>query len=674
MKRTVATMLLLLCAVAAQAVQAAQAGSGPDEAQLQAVVELGRRQPERALKQLAELRAGHGSSARLDYAEARTQLENGDSAAALALADKLASRPGEQAHATLLRAMVAARQAQIKEAGEAAQRVAELLGPACQGEDLATLRSAKDCDFRSLSEAQRILAVQQERRGAVTAAQTLYKHALLLAEAGGDVDQAMQSAGLLAVISAEQANRAEAHEWLQRARSFSGTDKMLQMHTRNFESMVSSRLGDQPGRLHALQESLRLAREADAPRFIAREQNNLADYYMHQDEPARALALSREALPVVLRYKDRRSERVLRHNISVALLQLKQVDAARREIARVEELRRGQPDTTQRINELRELGEAWASAGQPKEAIALFHLERQLTAEANARNREASLKQLQLKYDSTRERHDLDLLTRDRDLKDRQLSNRHLAQQLGIAVAVLMGLSLVLVGVMIKRVRDANKRLRASQALLRAQSERDPLTDLANRRHFLAVMEQQQSVMPAPAQFSGALLMVDIDHFKHVNDQHGHGIGDVVICEVARRLAHAVRTEDLVVRWGGEEFLVFAPDVGQEQLSLLAERILQTVGGSPVDTEDGPLRVTVSIGFAHFPLPPAQLPVHWEQAVNWADMALYVAKAQGRNRAMGIATVDARDTAALGEIEADFEAACSSERVRMTLVPGPGLT
>ncbi|MDY0743532.1 GGDEF domain-containing protein [Paucibacter sp. R3-3] len=661
----VATMLALLGAVAAQA------APGPDEAQLQAVVDLGRRQPEQALKQLAELRAAHGPSARLDYAEARTQLENGDSAAALALAEQLAGQPGEAAHAALLRATVATRQAQIKQAGDAAQQVADLLGPACQGEDLAALRSARACDFRTLSEAMSILAVQQDRRGAVTAAQALYKRSLLLAEAGGYAEQASQSAGLLAVLSADQGNYAEAHEWLQRARSFSGADKMLQMHARNFESMVSSRLGDKPGRLHALQESLRLAREVDAPRFIAREQNNLADYYMHQGDPAHALALSREALPVVLRYKDRRSERVLRHNISVALLQLKQVDAARREIARVEELRRGQPDTTQRINELRELGEAWASAGQPKEAIALFHLERQLTAEANARNREASLKQLQLKYDSTRERHDLDLLTRDRDLKDRQLSNRRLGQQLGIAVAVLMGLSLVLVGVMIKRVRDANKRLRASQALLRAQSERDPLTDLANRRHFLAVMEQQQALMAAPAQFSGALLMVDIDHFKHVNDQHGHGIGDVVICEVARRLAHAVRTEDLVVRWGGEEFLVFAPDVGQEQLSLLAERILQTVGGSPVDTEDGPLRVTVSVGFAHFPLPPAQLPVHWEQAVNWADMALYVAKAQGRNRAMGIATVDARDTAALGEIEADFEAACTSERVRMVQVAGP---
>jgi diguanylate cyclase (GGDEF)-like protein len=148
-------------------------------------------------------------------------------------------------------------------------------------------------------------------------------------------------------------------------------------------------------------------------------------------------------------------------------------------------------------------------------------------------------------------------------------------------------------------------------------------------------------------------------------------VGDVVIRDVAQRISDAVRAEDLVVRWGGEEFLVFAPNVSQDTLSLLAERVLNSVGGQPVATENGPLRVTVSIGFAHFPLPPGLLRQHWEQAVNWADMVLYTAKAQGRNRAVGIATVDAQDAAALLEIEADFDAACHSQRVRLLHIAGP---
>jgi predicted signal transduction protein with EAL and GGDEF domain len=125
------------------------------------------------------------------------------------------------------------------------------------------------------------------------------------------------------------------------------------------------------------------------------------------------------------------------------------------------------------------------------------------------------------------------------------------------------------------------------------------------------------------------------------------------------------------VRWGGEEFLVFARNVAPDQLQLLAERILFIVGEQPVQTAAGALRVTCSIGFAHFPLPPAQLALHWEQAVNWADMALYTAKSQGRNRARGIVTVEAGDAQALIQIEADFDAACSSERVQLQTLLGP---
>ncbi|HEX2012403.1 MAG TPA: GGDEF domain-containing protein, partial [Roseateles sp.] len=381
---------------------------------------------------------------------------------------------------------------------------------------------------------------------------------------------------------------------------------------------------------------------------------------------ALALQLARQALPVLLAFKDVRLERTLRHNTAVSLILLKQFEAARREIARVQQLAAAQTDPARMATELRELGEAWAASGQPRDAIAVFHAERALSAQIQERNREAQLQQLELKYDSGRKQRDLDLLTRDKTLKDQQLANRTLAQRVGLAVGVLLTLSLLLVVVMLKRVHAANKRLKANELLLRAQSERDPLTDLANRRHFLAVMQQRARDL-----FEGGLLMVDIDHFKHVNDRHGHAAGDVVIREVARRISEAVRTEDLVVRWGGEEFLVFAPHVAQDQLQLLAQRILFSVGTEPVPTEAGALRITASVGFAHFPLPPGQLRLHWEQAVNWADMALYSAKAQGRNCAIGIVTVDARDVETLLQIEADFDAACSSERVSLRHIAGP---
>ena len=656
------------------------AGGGLDEAlerQLARLVLQAQQQPARSMTALQQLRAStpvpqagtdSARAARIQYAEAQIRLLLGETEPVLAIANELSRRPDMGAQALLLRAALATRQGRGSEAALGAQQALDQLGPLCEpGEPAeAASRVLGRCDFRSAWLALRMLGEEQAQRGALVQALALAKRRLALAQAGEDRYLSVLTLGHLADTAHALDQPGEAKAWLARAENAAEGDPLLLAHVKTFEAVIAGRSGDKAGQLRAQQESLALATQAGATLMVALAQVNLTDYYMHERQPERAVALAREALPVLLRLKELRYERVLRHNMAVALLRLGQFDAARRELAKVEEMRQGQSDTTLRIRELRELGQVWAEVGQPREAIALFHTERQLTAEANDRNREASLDQLQLKYDSTRKQRDLDLLNRDRTIKDQQLDNRKLAAQVGIAVALLFGLSLVLAGIMVRRVRSANKRLKANQSLLRAQSERDPLTDLANRRHFLAVMAQQPKV-----EFSGALLMVDIDHFKHVNDEHGHAVGDVVICEVARRLTQAVRGEDLVVRWGGEEFLVFSPAVSADAGARLAERVLAAVGGTPIQTEDGPLRVTVSIGFANFPLLPALLPLHWEQAVNWADMALYTAKSQGRNRAMGILTVDARDSDALVQIEADFDAACSSERVSLRTVLGP---
>src|SRR5205085_8590310 len=116
----------------------------------------------------------------------------------------------------------------------------------------------------------------------------------------------------------------------------------------------------------------------------------------------------------------------------------------------------------------------------------------------------------------------------------------------------------------------------------------------------------------------------------------------------------AVRGEDLVVRWGGEEFLILATTLTTEQTDQLAARVLASIGSTPVMVENQALWVTASIGYACFPLPPYSVPVHWEQAVNLADMALYTAKSQGRNRAVGLASASASDAQSLRAIESDF--------------------
>jgi len=627
--------------------------------------------PEEALHGLRQLQrdpANAEHQQQMRWVEARIAVQAADFSTAERLANSLAGDPLFGNRLDLLRAEIADRQGQPLPAAALAQRAVAGQEKACVRSDLRA-SIAKGCDFRSLWYALRVLERKQRNEGALPSAEATARYSLELAEAGGAAYMSAISLGSLALLAHSQEQAEASRRWLVQALQTAQGDPLAMAQVKIYESTLASNRGDLTTQLQALDDGLAFAEQVGAERLIVQIRANQVDTLMHQGQAARAVEVALKALPVALQRHDLRLERTLRHNLSVAYVYLGQFESAKREAARVDELRVGQPDQSLRMLELREMGEALAEAGRAKEAIAIYHEERKLSAQVHASNREAALQQLQIKYDIERKQRDLDLLARDNSLKGHQLSNRHLLTQVGAAVAALLLLSLALTTVMVRRVRAANKRLKANEALLRAQSERDPLTDLANRRHFLAVMEQQAPSRSAG--FTGALLMIDIDHFKRVNDEYGHAVGDVVICEVARRISHAVRQEDLVVRWGGEEFLVFTPDVSQEQLGQLAERVLMCIGEEAVQSGSAPLRVSASIGFAHFPLPPAHLPLHWEQAVNWADMALYMAKAKGRNRALGIATVQAQDSSALLQIEADFEAACSADRVQLREVLGP---
>ncbi|MEP7099852.1 MAG: GGDEF domain-containing protein, partial [Burkholderiales bacterium] len=159
-------------------------------------------------------------------------------------------------------------------------------------------------------------------------------------------------------------------------------------------------------------------------------------------------------------------------------------------------------------------------------------------------------------------------------------------------------------------------------------------------------------------------------HFKHINDRHGHGTGDAVLVEVARRLRETLREEDLIVRWGGEEFLVVVQALARDQVDALAQRMLGVLDRTPVAAGAQRIAVTASIGFATFPIGPGLLRVSWERAINLVDTAMYLAKAHGRNRAYGVRLLQARDEAQLDEITHSLEAAWRDGQVALTLLQG----
>lgn len=176
--------------------------------------------------------------------------------------------------------------------------------------------------------------------------------------------------------------------------------------------------------------------------------------------------------------------------------------------------------------------------------------------------------------------------------------------------------------VRVKRLQDE---LKQRNLELQELSRMDVLTGMPNRRHLLEHLHAAESSARRHEE-PFAVLMVDVDHFKNVNDAHGHENGDFVLRAVALALADSCRGEDVAGRWGGEEFLVVAPETGLAQAAVLAERIRGIVETSPVELVDGrSIPVTVSVGVAAGT-------ADVDLLLRLADAALYEAKAAGRNR------------------------------------------
>jgi diguanylate cyclase (GGDEF)-like protein len=194
-------------------------------------------------------------------------------------------------------------------------------------------------------------------------------------------------------------------------------------------------------------------------------------------------------------------------------------------------------------------------------------------------------------------------------------------------LAMLVLSALALTAIVVARqltVLHENDRLAGE---LRRLADTDPLTDLANRRHFFQVAAARLERGPA---LPAAVLMIDVDRFKHINDEFGHPTGDLVIREVARRCAAVVRPTDLLARYGGDELVALLVGAGPDEVQAIAERLREHMSRTAVFTPAGPVPVTVSIGVGA-----TDRAGSLDDLLRAADLALYRAKDGGRDRACG---------------------------------------
>jgi diguanylate cyclase (GGDEF)-like protein len=246
-------------------------------------------------------------------------------------------------------------------------------------------------------------------------------------------------------------------------------------------------------------------------------------------------------------------------------------------------------------------------------------------------------------------------LSREAVAEARELAARNL-RRIAAALALALGAAVATAWLMASAVhadfREKNQALVQAYRAIEEASLTDPLTGLRNRRFLEQQLDADISLchrryhewlkgpddVPMPVDADMAFFLIDIDHFKSLNDTYGHAAGDKVLMDMRGRLQEIFRESDYLVRWGGEEFLVVARHTNRAEAEQLAERIRIAVGGHPFELAPGlSVTKTCSVGFACLPfLPRDPEALNWLKIVEIADQALYMAKRDGRDRWFGL--------------------------------------
>jgi diguanylate cyclase (GGDEF)-like protein len=431
---------------------------------------------------------------------------------------------------------------------------------------------------------------------------------------------------------------------------------------------------NQPQRgLRALLAGLEYEKQIGADAMVATSLVNLSDSYLKQQDYRRTLDYSNQAIEAARRINDEGTIATARINIGQALLGMGRIADGKHSFEAGLRWYEAQGDKTEMQEVMMEYGSALERAGDMGGAVKAYHRERAISNELFERRRQKATLELQEKYEAEKKQRQIELLSRENLLKTAEIDNRRLQQRVWWLLAVVFAMAAAIVGILYRKVRHANDQLKVKNLELKQQSSRDPLTALYNRRHFQEFMRTHLQVEKRGAGTSGeeivgALFLLDIDHFKHVNDTYGHAAGDAVLRMIADSLRDILRETDMIVRWGGEEFLAFLPAIPRSGVEEIARRLLTGISTTVVEYQGTTISVDVSIGFAPFPLVPGNRELPWERAVNLVDMALYLAKAHGRNRAYGVRGFSRFEQTSMEAIEQDLELAWRAGFVDLSIV------
>lgn len=525
-----------------------------------------------------------------------------------------------------------------------------------------------------------------QRQGDPNHAVELFTQALVLQRGAGNETQVANSLNNLGfVYSTDLADYSKSlsyHLDALAARERLGDKASIALSLNNI-GIVYERLRDYDHALTYFGRALDIRKELGNKARTAATLNNIGDTYLEKGDARKALSAQREALKLREEVNDKSAVALSHRNIGQALLAMRELDGASRELTvakamadQVGDKGLGAQVLLSLASYERALGEPGKATGYASEALSVANGmgSRELVRQANeelAVSQEAQgelsdalksfkrskavsdsifssdaarrIATLEQQFSDEHHLHELDSLKRSQAELQVEAAKREYQRDAAFGTAILIAV----VGFFLYRRRVEHGRIAESLSVT------DALTGLRNRRYLqqtidmdvAASIRRWRSAIVKGAAVDDAdliFLMLDIDHFKAVNDEHGHAVGDQLLVQLGTVLRTTCRDSDVVIRWGGEEFLIIARFTDRHQGEITAERLRQAIERHTMTLKNGEtVRVTCSIGYAAFPVNLASPDsVSWEEVIAMADRAAYVAKSRGRNATIAATALD----------------------------------
>lgn len=345
--------------------------------------------------------------------------------------------------------------------------------------------------------------------------------------------------------------------------------------------------------------------------------NNLGAIHLHTQRYVSASDYFQQGIAIAERLNNNYEIHIMRFNIGYVLVKQGEHEQGLPLMrAAVDEFQEVGPLNSQ-ADMLGYLADAYRDAGDIERELATTRAQLQLREQAFSQERERMTSELQVRYEAQDSALRIQLLEHESALREALLTSQQRQRNWLTVIGLLLAVGLIMTLLGSRHVRRLNAQLNKVNSDLQEQSNRDPLTQLYNRRALNKFPKQQGDL----------IVLIDLDHFKDINDTYGHEAGDKVLISIGQRLQNALRAEDLVIRWGGEEFLAVVRKVSPGDIEQVIGKIREAVTKAPnpgiaVNASGGAVLITSQTRT-------------WQAAIHRADTLLYKAKSNGRGHILG---------------------------------------